>query len=147
MDAFISSLLPLHEGPVQAALVLINQPQFKSIHVVAVVLDVFFPGDQSFILDVAVSEVSLSQSMVLSLGSSLLGEALPLVLQFFTFWDFGLKDFSRRLELMIHVAEFNRVEALFQESFSSYTFNIAHKSLFSGKEFVLAALFTPVFPG
>ena len=109
--ALICTLLPLHEGPAQASLVLLNQPHLNSIHIVVTVLAVLFPDHQGLVLDVAVLEVGLAERVVLRLGSCLLGEALPFELELFALGYLGLEDGPRRLELVLSVAETNRIEA------------------------------------
>jgi len=80
VDALVGTLLPLHEGPVEAALVLLNQSQLHSIHVVAVVLAVLLPKHQGLVLDIAVLEVALAESVILGLRGGLLCQALSFVL-------------------------------------------------------------------
>ena len=147
MDAFVSSLLPLHEGPVQSALVLMDEAQLDALHVVAVVLAVLLPDHQRLVLDVAVLEVGLAQGVILGLGRHLLLEALLLVLELLALGDLRLKQHPRGLELLVGVAELDSVEALLEEALGSDTFDIGNQGLLSGKELVLAGLLTPVLPG
>ena len=60
MDSFISTFLPLHEGPVKSAFVLVDQSKLDSLHLVFVMLAVLFPDHESLVLDIAVLEVSLT---------------------------------------------------------------------------------------
>lgn len=59
---------------------LCNQSQFDSVHIVAVVLTIFLPGQESFVLDVTVFEICLPEGVIFGLGGRLLGEALSFVL-------------------------------------------------------------------
>ena len=90
MDLLVLALLPLHEGPAETALVLVDQAHLDSVHAVIVELAVLLPGHQGLVLDVAVLEIRLAQGVVLRLCSSLFGKALTLVLKLFTLRNLGL---------------------------------------------------------
>ena len=144
--ALICTLLPLHEGPAQASLVLLNQPHLNSFHIVVTVLAVLFPDHQGLVLDVTVLEVGLAERVVLRLGSCLLSEALLFELKLFALGYLGLEDGPRRLELVLGVAETDRIEAGLQKALSAHALHVTDQGLFAGEELVFAGLFTPVFP-
>ena len=126
VDFLVLALLPLHEGPAETALVLVDQAHLDTVHAVTVELAILLPGHQCLVLDVAVLEIRLAQSIVLRLCSSLLGKALSLVLKFLTLRNLGLKHHSCLFELHLSVAKSNRVEALLKQALSPHTLDVGY---------------------
>ena len=91
----------------------IDEPDFHPFHGVAVMLAGVFPDHQGFVLDVAVSQVALSESVVFGFGGSLLFEAFFFVFEFLFLWNFGFELGTRCFKLVLSVEEFNCIKASF----------------------------------
>ena len=147
VHALVSTFLPFHESPAQPALMLLNETHLDTVHVMTVMLAVLSPDHEGLVLDITVFEVCLSQSVVLSLGRSLLRETLFLVFKLFTLRYLSFENGTGLLKLHLGVAKSDSVEARLQETISPDTLYVADEGLFASEEFVLPGLFTPVFPG
>ena len=147
MNALISTFFPLHEGPAQASLMLLDQPHLDSIHIVVPVLAVFFPDHQGLVLDITVLKVGLSKRVILRLGSSLFGKAFFLVLKLLALGYLRLEHGSCLLKLILRVAESDRIEARLEKALRAHTLHVPNQRFLPGKELVLAGLFAPVLPG
>jgi len=146
VDALVRTLLPLHESPVKTALVLLNQAQLHTSHVVAIVLAILLPDHEGLVHNITVLKVALAQGVILCLRRRLLGQAFTLVLELLALGDLRLEDGSRRLKLLIGVGELDSVEALLQQSIFTDALNVSYKSFLASEELVLTALLAPVFP-
>ena len=72
MNPFVSSFLHFLEGPIESALMLVDQSDFDSVHGVIVEFSSISPYHEGTILLITVSEVALSHGVVLGFRSSLL---------------------------------------------------------------------------
>ena len=118
MNPFVSSFLHFLEGPIESALMLVDQSDFDSVHAVIVEFSSISPYHEGTILLVAVSEVALSHGVVLGLCSGLLLQAFLLVLKLFTFRDFLLQHGPSGLEFVLGISELDGIETLFEQPLS-----------------------------
>ena len=147
MNFFVPVFFPLHESTCQTSFKPVRYLHLKSVHCVSVMDAGFFPYHESSVLNIAVFEVELSNTVYLCSCSSIVDQTFTSVFQCFFFGDLFCELSSRRFVLFLHVEISNPIENLFQEALSAKTVLSFNKNSLFSKEFVVSSSLTPILPG
>ena len=112
MKDLISSFFPPHESAQQPSLVLSNQLKLQPVHHIIVIVIVVAPDQESFMLDVHISVITVFEKLFLLLGCRSLYHSFLFVFELFAFGNSLLKFTSCCFKLFLNVVETDGVEDL-----------------------------------
>ena len=124
----------------------VDESYLHPLHCLAVVFASVPPDHKSSVLNIAMSEITLSHGMVFGFGCSLFFEAFLFVFELFFLWYFRFKLSSGSFKFVLRIEKFDCIEASFQKSLSSESLYVPDHHFFFIKEFLFPLSFTPVFP-